>query len=127
MIFDFDPQHDLPHFDTVNRMLKYFNDSTDQGKLFINYPMMQSYKHITHLPDDEFKYRCVDMDQIKKYKELVGRESKYTDLTQYTYETFYSLAVHHLRKANMILTGSYETPLVSQYLVLIWLRCMKIN
>ena len=34
----------------------------------------------------------------------------------FAYETFYSLAVHHLRKANMILTGSYETPLVSQYL-----------
>ena len=41
MIFDFDPQHDHPHFDTVRRMLKYFDDSTAQGKLFINYPMMQ--------------------------------------------------------------------------------------
>ena len=25
-------------------MLDFFNDETDQGKLFINYPMMESYR-----------------------------------------------------------------------------------
>ena len=116
MIFDFDPQHDHPHFDTVRRMLKYFDDSTAQGKLFINYPMMQSYKHFSMLPDDSFADRKVTMEEIKNYKELVGNESNFTDLNKYTYLTFYSLAVHHLKKANKILTGDYLLPEIREYL-----------
>lgn len=110
LIFDFDPQHDTPHFDTVRRMLAFFNDSTDRGKLFINYPMMQSFKHFTVLPDDSFCNKKVNIAQISRYKELVGNESRFTDVTKYSYPTFFSLAVHHLRKANFILYGKYELP-----------------
>lgn len=115
LIFDFDPQHDTPHFDTVRRMLAFFNDSTDHGKLFINYPMMQSYKHFPILPDDSFYSRKVSATQICSYKKLVGEESKFTDLSKYTYLTFVSLAVHHLRKANYILSGNYEMPDLETY------------
>lgn len=110
LIFDFEPQHDHPHFDTVRRMLAFFSDSTNQGKLYINYPMMQSFKHLTSLPDDCFKDRLVTQDQWENYKELVGDESNFTDLTQYTYITFVSLAVHHLKKAYYIVSNKYEFP-----------------
>ena len=115
LIFDFDPQHDHPHFDTVRRMLKYFDDSTAQGKLFVNYPMMQSYKHFPLLPDDDYADRIVSMEQIYEYKKLVGIESAFTDLNHYTYITFYSLAIHHLKKANKILTGIYSLPTLNGY------------
>ena len=115
LIFDFDPQHDTPHFDTVRRMLAFFNDSTDRGKLFINYPMMQSFKHFSTLPDDTFCTKKVNTAQLSRYKELVGNESNYTDVTKYSYLTFFSLAVHHLRKANYILSGKYELPEVDVY------------
>ena len=116
MIFDFEPHHDHPHFDTVRRMIKYFDDSTNQGKLYINYPMMQSYKHLLKLPDATFKDRKVDMSQIKNYKRIVGEESCYTDLGRYSYTTFYSLAVHHLKKMNMLLNSLYELPSIDDYL-----------
>lgn len=115
LIFDFDPQHDTPHFDTVRRMLSFFSDSTDRGKLFINYPMMQSFKHFCVLPDDTFAYRKVNREQISHYKELVGNESQFTDITKYSYITFVSLAVHHLRKANYLLTGQYTLPDLDTY------------
>ena len=54
LIFDFEPQEINPHFDVISIMLKYFNDSTEHGKLYINYPMMQSYKDFSYLPDDDF-------------------------------------------------------------------------
>lgn len=116
LIFDFEPQHDFPHFDTVRRMLSYFNDSTTNGKLYINYPMMQSYKHFRELPDDNFSNKVIDISELKNYKEIVGAESKFTNLEKYTAVTFYSLAVHHLRKAKYILTGNYELPEVQEYL-----------
>ena len=116
LIFDFEPHHNLPHFDTVRRMLLYFNDSSDHGKLFINYPMMQSYKHFPSLPDDSFAQRRVTIQDCLHYKQLVGEYSSYTDINQYNHTTFVSLMVHHIRKANYILTGQYLLPTADEYM-----------
>lgn len=115
LIFDFEPQHDHTHFDTLMRMITFFNDSTDHGKLYINYPMMQSYKHINILPDDSFSEKCVTLEQCKEYKKIVGEESAYTDLSKYDYILLESLAVHHVRKANRIINGEYGIPSKEEY------------
>ena len=115
IVFDFDPHHDYTHFDTVRRMLTYFRDSTAQGKLYINYPMMQSYKHFSCLPDDTFLSKKVNYSQIKSYKEIVGSESSYTDLTKYNYRIFYSLSVHHLKKINYLLHNNWAIPTCDQF------------
>lgn len=116
LIFDFEPQHDHPHFDTIRRMLALFNDSTMQGKLFINYPMMQAYKHFAILPDPNFYDTKVTEKSFKQYKRLVGSCSGYKDINLYTYPIFMSLAAHHLKKANYILHGTYILPDLQQYL-----------
>ena len=100
LAFDFEPHHDHPDFDMVRKMLAYYTDSTDMGKLYINYPMMQSYKHFRSLPDPTFLSR--EASPIG-YKDLVGRESCFTDLAKYDYRTFISIAVHNLYKAWKIL------------------------
>lgn len=115
LVFDFDPHHDHPHFDTVRRMLSYFCDSTLQGKLYINYPMMQSYKHFSHLPDPQFFSLIVDYTDINNYKKLVGQVSGFTDLNQYDYSTFYSIAAHHLMKAHFLINGDYILPSYDEY------------
>ena len=90
LAFDFEPHHDHPDFDTVRQMLAYYRDSTDMGRLYINYPMMQSYKHFHSLPDPGFLDR--EADPIG-YKELLGIESSFTDLSRYSYRTFASIAL----------------------------------
>ena len=115
LVFDFDPQHDNTHFDTIRRMLSYYCDSTSQGKLYINYPMMQSYKHFNRLPDAQFFSLTVNYTDIRHYKELVGRYSNYTDLNCYDYRIFYSIAAHHLMKANYILNGHNAMPSIEEY------------
>lgn len=115
LIFDFEPHHDHPHFDTLKRMMVCFDDSTDRGKLFINYPMMQSYKHLKQLPDDSFSDRTVAVEQCRSYKKIVGDESAYTDLSKYDYFVFESIAVHQIRKANRIITGEYVVPSQEEY------------
>ena len=118
LVFDFEPQHDNPHFDTIRRMLGYFQSSSDTGRLYLNYPMIQSYKHITVLPDPIFSFRKIALKDVYRYKEIVGRESIITDLNFYTYSTFVSLGVHHIKKANYLVTGRNELPTVSEYLTL---------
>ena len=85
LVFDYEPQDNRFSVDRINLMLKYFNESTDNGKLFINYPMFESFKHLISNPDPEYKNRCVELSVVLdgKYKELVGNETKYPHLIKY--------------------------------------------
>lgn len=118
MVFDFEPQHNRPHFDIIKKMLDYFNDSTDQGKLYINYPMMQSYKHLKTLPDDDYEYLEVNIEDVKRYKMIVNDVSCIKDLKQYSHITFYSIAVHNLKKVNKICNNKYLNMNEDDYLKL---------
>lgn len=47
------------------------------GRLYINYPMIESYQHLRQLPDDDFAERKipVSLQPGKKYKKLVNQET----------------------------------------------------
>ena len=124
LAFDFDPHHDHPRFDFVQRMLAFYTDSTDMGKLYINYPMMQSFKHFISFPDPGYRYRCASP---YGYKELVGRESRFSDLTKYSYETFVRIAVQNVKKLHLILHGSYALPPKEAYLEIDWMSVYGIE
>ena len=75
LIFDFDPQDPNADFEILKSMLRFFNDSSSRGKLFINYPMMQSYRHIKCWEDTEFRNRSVQTNIGRRYKALVDKEA----------------------------------------------------
>lgn len=70
LFFDYDFQEDSRTPQENNRilseMLKYFTDETEKGKLYINYPMVESLRYTKELPDNDYwKYtvtrqRCQD-------------------------------------------------------------------
>ena len=54
LVFDYE-RHDTNFSeDKIIRMQKSFMDSTDMGKLYINYPMVESLKYTKQMPDNEF-------------------------------------------------------------------------
>lgn len=88
LIFDFDPHHteeyekDVPletivenNINKVREMAEYFVDETDPtiGKLYINYPMMESFKDCDSFEDGDYLTREVSLPDVKQYKEIVGR------------------------------------------------------
>ena len=110
LVFDFEPQQDVPRFELIRKLLKYFNNSTENGKLYINYPMMQSYRHFDKLPNKDFRDLKVVKEEAKHYKELVGNISKFKNVNHHSYPLFISIAYHHLLKLNYIINGKYEMP-----------------
>ena len=58
-------------------MQRCFVDAADMGRLYINYPMIESYQHLCRLPDDDFAERKipVSLQPGKEYKALVERET----------------------------------------------------
>lgn len=77
LVFDYE-RHDTNFSETkIMKMQQYFVDATDMGKLYINYPMIESYKHLKMLPDCDYADRKipVSLRPGKKYKAKVKSES----------------------------------------------------
>ena len=55
LIFDFDPQD--PNFSPqkILEMVNFFVESSDMGKLYLNYPMVEAFYHMKSIPDDDYK------------------------------------------------------------------------
>lgn len=72
LIFDFDPQAPQADINKIKEMIKLFNNETEYGKLYINYPMMESFKHFKSLPDDDYNTYEVVKNDCLTYKRDVS-------------------------------------------------------
>ena len=81
LVFDYDPHDNRFSTEHLVEMQSYFCESTDEGKLYINYPMVEACKHFRKMPDYEYLNRDVQANDIPRYKEVVGSESSYQSLT----------------------------------------------
>ena len=85
LIFDLDPQDNQFSNDKIREMMEYFNESSDNGKLYINYPMVESFYHMKSIPDPEYINSIVTFDELKrkKYKERVQIENRNKDYSKF--------------------------------------------
>ncbi len=77
LVFDYE-RHDTNFSEEkILKMQRCFVDAADMGKLYINYPMIESYLHLCQLPDDDFAERKipVSLQPGKEYKALVEQET----------------------------------------------------
>ena len=78
LIFDFEPHYQKYSDEAIREMLAFFNNETEMGKLYINYPMLEACQHIKALPDPDFDERKIALTEDfggNKYKKLVKKET----------------------------------------------------
>lgn len=130
LIFDCDLQHDpsgtdeLPlcecarlAIDKVLRMAQSLNNETDptRGKLYINYPMMESYRDANSFQDDACPTGIIPLEGVPQYKQLVGRRRLCgKHLNTYTAQDFKALANMNIKrlvqlKSTPLILSSYKT------------------
>lgn len=68
LIFDLDPQDPLFSAEKILEMLAYFVESSDMGKLYLNYPMVEAFYHMKNIPDEEYNTYTATMEELKKHK-----------------------------------------------------------
>ncbi|SDB28983.1 hypothetical protein SAMN02910298_01409 [Pseudobutyrivibrio sp. YE44] len=75
MIFDYERQDTFFTGEKIQRMLKYFSDSTDQGKLYINYPMIEAIQDFDGWPSSAYKDKTVSVSDLsgKSFKGKVDK------------------------------------------------------
>ncbi len=88
LIFDFDPQDPNYSPNKIEEMVAYFRESSDMGKLYINYPMVEAFYHMKDIPDPSFNTYTASMNELKarQYKTRVRQESKYGDYRRFASE-----------------------------------------
>lgn len=64
-VFDFDPQDPRFKIDQLYKLMDTLSNSTDQGQLYINYPMVESAIDFESLPDPNYNNKTCDLKDLK--------------------------------------------------------------
>ncbi len=96
LIFDFDPQEPAYSDIKIKELVQTFNNETEFGKLYINYPMMESMRDHKNFDVKDFLQRTVSLIGLssKGYKEHIAN-------TGYS-KSINSMTVRHLKKMSKL-------------------------
>lgn len=85
LIFDLDPHDGLFSAEKIKQMLVYFSESSENGKLYINYPMVEAFYHMKAIPDPDFNKYEVSIEELKQktYKARVQSENRDHDYRKF--------------------------------------------
>ena len=108
LFFDHDGHDDQANDEKLKAMLSLFNNETEAGKLYINYPMVESFRDIG---DGDFRGVVQSIDKNTNYKNDVHNRTKYhMNLSRYDRSLWTDILREHLRKANFLTKGLYLVP-----------------
>lgn len=104
LVFDFDPQDTGFSPDKIRKMIDFFHESSDMGKLYLNYPMVESFYHLKSLPDANYDERFASMDELRRkaYKQRVQNEK---------YAKNYQLCASNRKTCNIVIHQNIEKAL----------------
>ena len=109
LIFDLDPQASRYSAQKILQMTEYFVESSDMGKLYINYPCVEAFYHMSSIPDPQYCERVVTLKELKlgKYKERVNNETKNSDYRKFTItkDDYDKVICANIEKAQKITCG----------------------
>ena len=85
LIFDLDPQDPTFTAESIQEMQAFFTESSDMGKLYLNYPMVESFYHMTSIPDDQYPTRIASLEELcaGRYKTRVNQENRNHNYTKF--------------------------------------------
>ena len=108
LCFDLDPHDSQYSNKKIIELSQFFNESTENGKLYLNYPMIESYSHRNGVDDLKYKKREVTCDCLLKYKQIVN---KFTPDPNKIYDSknMSKVIYQNLEKANYIIGDDEKT------------------
>ena len=89
LFFDYDGHNNnLPcgcdHYKTLQEMLNTFDNETENGKMYISYPMIEAIKHFASYKTCDDKMSCyINIECGRHYKNFVAAKTLNNDLRKY--------------------------------------------
>ena len=133
LFFDCDCHDSSASDDKLKKMLDFFDNETENGKLYISYPMIEAIRYTKELPDKNFYSYIVPISNCRDFKDIANDFSFYKNLDLIAFRTMKKsgiaiahipneqkleaikqnwllLCKQHLAKANYICMGKNEMP-----------------
>lgn len=107
------------NFTKLAEMAEYFVDETDPsiGKLYINYPMMESYRDCDCFFDNQYAFATIKISDISDYKNIVSKRGLCNvRIDNYTKEQFLLLSLQNIYKLNKIIFNDWAKMSYDEYL-----------
>jgi hypothetical protein len=130
LFFDYDFHNNQLSLKEINRrvdaMLDMFDEETDKGKLYINYPMIESIRYVKELPDDRYveyevsRNDCYDFKRLARefsfydsFDFLLFRDGETPTKEKYNqvHDSWEHLKAMNVCKANYIVSGENSMPI----------------
>lgn len=120
--YDFHNQHvSLEMWNNeLREMLAYFNEETGNGKMYVNYPMIESIRYTKELPDSNYKDYTIKRSDCCDFKKIASDFSFYRGLDFILLSNYSThdevkknwelLKKQNVSKANYICNGVYAYP-----------------
>lgn len=109
LVFDFEPQDHKYTDKKIKELLSMFNNETELGKLYINYPMVEAYYDLESLPDPNYNDKTVSLKGLngKTYKKKVNMTTclKKNKITK---KDLCYIIMHNYNKAKLITNTKAE-------------------
>ena len=120
LFFDYDGHATEADDDQIEELLKLFDNETENGKLYISYPMIEAICHFRSLKEfKDLTFSCKgqncpvkqrgECSGCKKYKQEVG-EYLAPGVSNLKSDVWPTLIDAHLKKANYIIENNYVFP-----------------
>lgn len=94
-------------WDILERMLLVFQNETEEGKLYVSYPMVESIKEIKK-ETAEYKRLYMPLENTPNYKHSFFEKSDYRNYTVITKEMWNTACYASIKQANLIVWKKEE-------------------
>lgn len=131
LVFDLDPHDTGFTAEKICRMADYFIESSDMGKLYINYPMVEAFYHMASIPDENYDSYYATMEELVAgtYKARVNSENRNHDYRKFaaTKEECNIVIAQNISKAHrLVFRDAVEPPFPTQLEILLsQLSCIE--
>lgn len=103
----------------LEAMAEHFCDETDEtvGKLYINYPMIESWRDADSCFDSAYAQAGVSLDEVKRYKEFTSRRKLAGRGLRHSREEFESIVRMMVYKSSLIADRGWRDCTYEEYQV----------
>jgi hypothetical protein len=108
LFFDYDGHAASAEYTKLELMLEHFNNETENGKLYISYPMVEAIRHLKSSVN--FKDTIAKSEKAYKLLTLQNCDDCYKNLSDLSKNDWGKIISEHCRKLGFILYNRFEFP-----------------
>lgn len=90
------------------KMIETFSNETESGKLYINYPMIESLKICNENVFCDMKNCVYPYSKGREFKQHIDKNGNFADPRKYTGDDWKKIFGYTVKKANCIVNGEYS-------------------